>query len=499
MTSFPLATYDTLFMYWPRNNFSENYVFLLGKNTKQGSDKSTSTVFVSSNYGKNFTKLNLTSTNTPSALIDQIYSGKVNPKLCILADKVNKVLYRTEDLVTFAPIKVTWVPSYITFHPWDERFVMGYDSQAEKLYLSKDKGQTFAQIPAGLEVKSFNWAVKGYDSPDVIFVERFQNTLQVRRKTGDNRTTVYQLGDKGSQITLVTNVDEFEMMGKYMFITTKKDPKDKLAILKVSKKRKPFQEAKFPSNEESRDFFVFDVVEDHVFVVINHLRNLSNMYLSDPTGIKYQLSLPRVLYHNPFTNVSSPWLRTVIPYAFVDVDRIKSIRGIYIATQLTPGPVGKRHLLSLITYNRGGKWQRIRSPTVDNRGVRINCYLPSCSIHLNLLYGAVYRVSPSERLLSSESAPGLVIGLGVASTNLKIYPDLFVSLDGGQGWSRVRHQYLNVVLANTSFLIDKHWYIPTAMFFTDLTLAINQPSSSEYDDTMQFVFYCFLDAGQLAV
>lgn len=78
---FPLATYDTLFMYWPRNNVSENYVFLLGKNTKQGSDKSTSTVFVSSNYGNNFTKLNLTSTNTPSALIDQIYSGKVKPQL----------------------------------------------------------------------------------------------------------------------------------------------------------------------------------------------------------------------------------------------------------------------------------------------------------------------------------------------------------------------------------------------------------------------------------
>ena len=58
-----------------------------------------------------------------------------------------------------------------------------------------------------------------------------------------------------------------------------------------------------------QDFFVFDVVEDHVFVVINHLRNLSNMYVSDMSGLKYQLSLPRVLYHNPFTNVSSPWLR----------------------------------------------------------------------------------------------------------------------------------------------------------------------------------------------
>ena len=94
---------------------------------------------------------------------------------------------------------------------------------------------------------------------------------------------------------------------------------------------------------------------------------------------------------------------------------------------------------------------------------------PICSIHINLLYGAVYRVSPSERLFSSESAPGLVLALGelsmalassdfisiyyvpfplimqwmifsfsgVASTNLKIYPDVFMSLDGGLGWSRV--------------------------------------------------------------
>ena len=37
---------------------------------------------------------------------------------------------------------------------------------------------------------------------------------------------------------------------------------------------------------------------------------------------------------------------------------------------------------------------------------------PSCSIHVNLLYGAVYRVSPSDRLFSSESAPGLVLALG---------------------------------------------------------------------------------------
>lgn len=75
----------------------------------------------------------------------------------------------------------------------------------------------------------------------------------------------------------------------------------------------------------------------------------------------------------------------MIPYAFVDVDRIQAIRGIYLATQLTPGPVGKRHLLTLITYNRGGKWQRVRSPYVDNRGVRINCYLVGIALSVTYL------------------------------------------------------------------------------------------------------------------
>ena len=62
------------------------------------------------------------------------------------------------------------------------------------------------------------------------------------------------------------------------------------------------------------------------------------------------------------------------------------MRGIYIATQLTPGPVGKRHLLTLITYNRGGKWQRVRSPTVDNRGVRINCYLVGIAVLMTYFF-----------------------------------------------------------------------------------------------------------------
>ena len=69
--------------------------------------------------------------------------------------------------------------------------------------------------------------------------------------------------------------------------------------------------------------------------------------------------------------------RTVVPYAFVDVHKVKSMRGTYVATQLTPGRVGRRRLLSLITFNKGGLWQKIRSPTRDIRRYRIYCNLVS--------------------------------------------------------------------------------------------------------------------------
>ena len=45
-------------------------------------------------------------------------------------------------------------------------------------------------------------------------------------------------------------------------------------------------------------------------LVVNLRKNETNLYNSlDITGSNYSLSLPRVLYHNPHTEVSSHWLR----------------------------------------------------------------------------------------------------------------------------------------------------------------------------------------------
>lgn len=60
----------------------------------------------------------------------------------------------------------------------------------------------------------------------------------------------------------------------------------------------------------SQEAFVYDVSDGQVMLVCNLRTNETNLYISyDATGGNYSLSLPRVLYHNPNSEVSSLWLR----------------------------------------------------------------------------------------------------------------------------------------------------------------------------------------------
>lgn len=49
----------------------------------------------------------------------------------------------------------------------------------------------------------------------------------------------------------------------------------------------------------------------------------------------------------------------------------------YIASQLTAGRIGRRHILSKITFDKGGVWQSIAAPKMDNNGRPLNCNLVS--------------------------------------------------------------------------------------------------------------------------
>ena len=66
-----------------------------------------------------------------------------------------------------------------------------------------------------------------------------------------------------------------------------------------------------------------------------------------------------------------------IDFTFVDIHKVRGLRGVYIASQLTPGRVGRRHILTKITFDKGGLWQPVQAPKLDNYGKPLNCSLVS--------------------------------------------------------------------------------------------------------------------------
>ena len=70
-------------------------------------------------------------------------------------------------------------------------------------------------------------------------------------------------------------------------------------------------------------------------------------------------------------------LRGVTEESFADFHKVEGLRGIYIASQVQPtadsNNITPEHLLTLITFDRGGEWRPLTPPSVDDDGYPIKC------------------------------------------------------------------------------------------------------------------------------
>lgn len=80
-------------------------------------------------------------------------------------------------------------------------------------------------------------------------------------------------------------------------------------------------------------------------------------------------------------------IRRYIDFSFVDLHKVMGLRGVYIASQLTQGRVGHRHITTQITFDKGGLWQPVAAPELDNNGKALNCSLvsPEWSLFLEFM------------------------------------------------------------------------------------------------------------------
>nr|CAD7443907.1 unnamed protein product [Timema bartmani] len=162
------------------------------------------------------------------------------------------------------------------------------------------------------------------------------------------------------------------------------------------------------------------------------------------------------VYEKPFSKKSN-----VADETFADFHKVEGLDGIYIASQVfsnvSEGKIGPEHLMTMITFDRGGVWQPLAAPLYDEDGNRVNCSIigrgynedtmrvcfrrkaAHCTYHRSS--PKLYPLSRSVPILSSRSAPGVIMATGVLGKSLKGHPGVFLSTDAGLSWRQILNDY----------------------------------------------------------
>ncbi|KAJ7384303.1 Sortilin- receptor [Desmophyllum pertusum] len=206
---------------------------------------------------------------------------------------------------------------------------------------------------------------------------------------------------------VISGVNDYEVIDNYMFATNSSSGSGSVTLW-VSLNRGKFQQAQIPTASPN----------------------------TDTSGIKYSLSMERVLYFSQ--NTTSAWLRRNTDFSVVDLHKVMGLRGVYIASQLTPGQVGHRHIMTQITFNKGGLWQPVAAPELDNNGKPLNCSLANrCSLHLSQKFGQYYPRDHYSPIKSWSEAPGIIMATGTLWYELELNDGIFLSSDAGMSWHMI--------------------------------------------------------------
>ena len=295
--------------------------------------------------------------------------------------KHNKIFVTRDCLETVASYSLNFSPSHVEF---DENHLPRFlvhdrDGEKKELFVTANFGQTFTK--ASDYIKSFFWDHKAGTTE--LYVSRMEPSGKLSVLSSTNF-----FADPLQTSVVITGVAEFEKKGDFLFVVKEREDKEEEKRLFLAKVGERFVEAVFPTSAPLRDFHVCEVTEDdQILVIVNHAGNHSNLYTSDrvsPQQAEFTLSLERIVYYRPGLTWRNSWLDTINTGAgsdennFADFYKIAGLRGVYMASQLSPGmteeTIRPTNITTLITFDGGAEWRKIEGPRTDSRGQPI----PGC-------------------------------------------------------------------------------------------------------------------------
>lgn len=407
-----------------------------------------SALFISYDYGMNFTNKTESfrlgdDADSGYAHVDKFFNHPKYPEFCVFIDSTNKKLFYTSDNGhNIHRSDLSFHPSELAFDDEfpDKYVILDKADSNRKLYLTLDGGKTFKMIQG--YVKTFFWS-SGPGFPKAFYMERWKP---------DVTSTVFSASDPTDLVNaeiIFTDAKDFQIKGDFMFATKQSKERNTLHLY-ISHQRGPFYKAEFQTELNLKKFHIADVTDKRIFVSVMHSDSLADLYVSEIsnnfTQYNFVLSLEQILCYFPDANWKDSWLEDVTEDSFTDLYRVEGLKGIYIASRVDSkahvSNIGPEHLISLITFDHGVTWSPINPPTEDENGKPLNCHLEnSCSLHLCQKFSQLYPVTRSASIMSSKSAPGILIATGVMGKSLKGLPGVYLSRDAGLTWKRILKDY----------------------------------------------------------
>lgn len=230
-----------------------------------------------------------------------------------------------------------------------------------------------------------------------------------------------------------TNVRDFATMAEFIVVATEDAETQSLRAL-ASVDGKTYAEAHFPYN--------FEVTHQHAYTVLDSSTHAVNLFVveegqsgqrygsiikSNSNGTSYVLSVSGVNCNDDY---------------YVDFEKMLGLEGIILVNVVAnrDKKEEKKVLQTKISHNDGAEWAYLAPPQKDAEDKDYGCHSATgdanCALHI---HGYTER-DDHRKTYSSESAVGLMFGLGNVGSSLGDIQDAdtFMTTDAGITWKSVK-------------------------------------------------------------